>query len=85
MSVLGVVCKLEGFGSKTKCNVNPNDIEVFFNGDEFNESAVYKIYLNGMNNPNYKMDSKYFYAYSQFSETDPKKTICSTKAPAPEL
>ena len=51
LSVLGVGCLLEGFGENTECNVNANDIEVYFNGDAFNETFTYKIYLTGMNNP----------------------------------
>ena len=52
LSVLGVTCKLENFGEETSCNVNANSIEIFFNGNQFNETLNYKIILYGMNNPN---------------------------------
>ena len=58
LSVLGVECVLENFEEGTTCKVNANDIEIFLNGDAFNETLDYKIYLKGMNNPNENMDSK---------------------------
>eukprot|EP00828_Plagiopyla_frontata_P041586 TRINITY_DN5975_c0_g1_i1.p1 TRINITY_DN5975_c0_g1~~TRINITY_DN5975_c0_g1_i1.p1 ORF type:complete len:3014 (-),score=332.15 TRINITY_DN5975_c0_g1_i1:53-9094(-) len=85
LSVLGVGCFLEGFGSQTTCKVNANDIEVYFNGDAFNESLTYKIYLTGMNNPNQLMTTKKFQIFSQYSVMDPLKIISSKKASAPPI